>query len=260
MLEDLLALEDLHDPFLEDWASSHMPPLQFPAQHHGQHQQAGCQPRFAPPRLADAAPQTDPCDPGGMPQLSPAAAGLCGIPAYAEPDSPAAAALNNAGSGQIPALVLGAMAVTHSGSGPPGLQLTPGAVAMLGQQHGFAATQMTAGSAAAQTGLPPAIAAAQHRAAAATVHMQLAVQQQFAAHAQQLGQPIVHLKPVLVQLPVQQSDRPSSSDGAGGGSRCSNASNGSTRHTAAMLRNSSEFSGNQRGAAGGRIHRMGAPP
>lgn len=248
MLDDLLPLEDLHDPFLEDWASSHALLLHSTSQQQQQQQQADCQPRVARPHMSSGAPRADPSDPGSGAPFSPAAAGLYGIPAYAEPECPAAAMLNNAVPGQVPALVLGPMSMVHPasaaaamarasvGSQRPGLPLAPGPVAQV---------QLVAG-AGLPPGLPPAIAAAQQRAAAAAVQMQLV--------AQQHGQPIVQLKPVLVQLPVQpapQAQQPSSSDGVAGGSRCSNASNASTRQTAAMPRNSSESSGNQQGTTGG---------
>lgn len=288
MLEDLIPLEDLHDPFLEDWASSHalslhLTPQQQPQQP-PQQQHTGRQPHCATPVPADpsdfdahcAAPvPADPSDFDDVAHFSPSVAGLCGVPPYAEPDSPAAAMLNNAGSGQVPALVLGGTAAAQPataaamlarasrGAQPPSLPLPSGAMAVFGQQHAYAAAQVqAAASASLSAGLPPAIAAAQHRAAAAAVQMQLAACQQLTAQAQQLGQPGTDSKPVLVQLqhvqPVQpvlqaqQANKPSSSDGVAGGSRCSNASHSSTRQTAAVARNSLESSGHL-GCIGGHM-------
>lgn len=194
LLEDLLPLEDLHDPFLEldqvELGGGAAPAdLAAAPQHMSLHQM----------HAAAVAHGIDPSDPSAL--FSPSTTGFFGIPAYAEPDSPAAAAFNNSAG----------MLLAQQGSTPrvPGLPLHPGAFTAV---HAFAA----ASSANDSHGLPPAIAAAQKRVA-----QQLQMQAQMQAQAQQAQQPAAQpQQPQPAQsLPVASAlnaEAKACSSGAGG--------------------------------------------
>ncbi|EFN51995.1 hypothetical protein CHLNCDRAFT_139516 [Chlorella variabilis] len=156
MLEELLPLSELHDPFLEaDWpqelpAAAAQPDgcAAAPAQQQQQQQQ----------RLSSA--------------VHPAAPLLfSGIPAYAEPDIPAAAAArmnNSAGLSMGYGLGEGLAALPGSPHPSSGLPMHPQGLASMAAaafctQPAFAAPPAAQGVGG---GLPPAIAAAQQRAAA----------------------------------------------------------------------------------------------
>jgi hypothetical protein len=182
LLEDLLPLEDLHDPFLEldhvelgGGSAAAAADLPAAPQHLSLHQM----------HAAAVALGIDPSDPANL--FSPTTTGFFGIPAYAEPDSPAAAAFNNSAGALL----------ARQGSTPrvPGLPLHPGS--------GFSVAQLWAAASSSANdahGLPPAIAAAQQRAV-----QQMQAQAQ-AAQPQPVQQPTVQpqqLQPQPVQpLPV----------------------------------------------------------
>lgn len=130
MLEELLPLGDLHDPFLD--AAWHAPPSR--SQQQGSD---GSTPQRGVPAM-----------PGAL---------FSGIPAYAEPGSPAAELLNNSAHG----LALGSHAALPAG--PP---LNPSILPEFGGLVAAAFDAQDAKPGAATFGLPPAIAAAQQQAAA----------------------------------------------------------------------------------------------
>lgn len=180
MLEDLLPLEDLHDPFLDLAKLEHEAAAQHPHPHahHAFHvQQHGSAAAYMQALLEAG---VDPSEPGGGAGgglFSPTTSGFFGIPAYAEPDSPAAALLNNA---------------AHNS--PPPLPVSLAAAAF-GKQHAMAAAAAVGGMGAA--GLPPAIAAAQQRAAQVLMQQAAAAAQQQqpapTANATSSGQGVSHL-------------------------------------------------------------------
>lgn len=223
LLEDLLPLEDLHDPFLElegvELGSGGVAAELAAAPHHMSLQQM---------HNAAVARGVDPSDPSTI--FSPTAAGFFGIPAYAEPDSPAAAAFNNSAGALL----------AQQGSTPraPGLPLHPGAA--------FGA--YVASSASDARGLPPAIAAAQQRVAQ-QLQMQLQAQAQAQAQGQQAAAPVQPPQPVQalpLAAPALRVEVNACSSGPGGshGSHGS-ADSGGAAATAATTATAPQYSGMQ---------------
>lgn len=225
LLEDLLPLEDLHDPFLEldqvelDGGSA---PAELAAapQHMSLHQM----------HAAAVAHGIDPSDPSAL--FSPSTTGFFGIPAYAEPDSPAAAAFNNSAG----------MLLARQGSTPrvPGLPLHPGAA--FTAVHAFA----SASSANDSHGLPPAIAAAQQRVA-----QQLQMQAQMQAQAQQAQQPAAQpqqpqaAQPLSVAAPLKAEAKACSSGAGGSHVSHGSADSGAAAATAATTATAPQYSAMQ---------------
>ncbi len=227
LLEDLLPLEDLHDPFLEleqvELGGSSAPAELAAVPQHLSLQQM---------HAAAVARGIDPSDPSAL--FSPTTTGFFGIPAYAEPGSPAAAAFNNAAGALL--------ARQGSMQGVPGLPLHPGS-ATLSAVHAFA----TASSANDASGLPPAIAAAQQRVAQ-QLQMQAQLQAQAQAHAQQPAaqtQPPQPMQPHPV-LPALKVEPKACSSGQGG-SHVSHGSadSGAAAATAATTATDPQYSGMQ---------------
>lgn len=221
LLEDLLPLEDLHDPFLEldavELGSGGVAAELAAAPHHMSLQQMHSE---------AVARGVDPSDPSTI--FSPTTTGFFGIPAYAEPDSPAAAAFNN---------LAGAL-VAQQGSTPraPGLPLHPGA----------AFGPYAASSASDARGLPPAIAAAQQRVAQ---QLQMQLQAQAQAQGQQPAAPVQPPQPVQalpLAAPALRAEVNACSSGPGG-SHVSHGSadSGGAAATAATTATAPQYSGMQ---------------